>query len=74
MELSDNEQLGELPLPGSRYLANGCFQVRHGKQAAQEKQERRTSAAFARALSHPSLGMFGQQRSFLLLPALDIYW
>lgn len=73
-ELSGNEQLREMPLPRSRYLANECFQVQQGKQAAQEKQKICITPAFAGALAHPILSMFREQWPFLMLPALNIPW
>ena len=61
LEPSGDEQLGEVTLPRSRHSANDCFQVQQGKQVAQEKQQICVSPAFAGALAHPRLGMFGEQ-------------
>lgn len=60
-ELSGDGQLREVPLPRSRHSANECFKVQQGKQAAPEKQKIHISPAFAGALAHLRLSMFGEQ-------------
>lgn len=60
-ELSGDGQLGEVPLPRSRHSSNECFKVQQGKQAAPEKQKIHISPAFAGALAHLRLSMFGEQ-------------